>query len=698
MGGREDGTGGRGLQRPKLSAHLSWNDSRGRAGEGDERSSVLGGSGRDRGRGAFERQASSHAALPKLNAFQSDGSFLKGVERQAFLYGGAGETPREASKEVTSSSLRDRSEQVATVATGMSQEPDAEVAHSEVNGTAQAVFVAAPVAAQHVMGRIADIAAKEACAPAACAPAADYVAATGNEDCIDINKLAAKAFRAKLAGNMDEYERLQAVISGAPQMEAPAQPPAHLSSLSSGSKTIELSVAVDALGTIIGKAGAVIDALQQESGARVRVTQQPSADNPSERIILVTGTDDAISCATALIEQKLNDRAAQQAERGGRSLKAAVRKRKPDKEYESVPEFDPVTGQLKVVQKAVEKDEVEVLHEAKDGLSTKRPKKLQRYEVGSKSTERVSFFRGDEGKSLNDMVESERRGGERAPDANFADNIARQKKFKGITADDEYDYDEGVEMHDSRQSRQSDARRAKHAASAAANEASRQSIEESKAESRLNRAKHLVVALANHVYLRLQDLSPITPGHCVIEPIGQAASLVAASEEVAEETRNFQKCLIRMFEGRGQHVVFLESHVDGVSRGRASMSIECIPLDARDAKVASAYFRKAILESDEEWSQHKKLYETGGSIRGTVPPGFAYFAAGFGLQAGYAHVIENEAEWSRDFGRDILEGILEHPDTGIPLARRAKDDFAHITQKVTQFARAFDEFDWTKSL
>jgi len=81
-----------------------------------------------------------------------------------------------------------------------------------------------------------------------------------------------------------------------------------------------------------------------------------------------------------------------------------------------------------------------------------------------------------------------------------------------------------------------------------------------------------------------------------------------------------------------------------------------------------------------------------------VPPGFSYFAVTFGLQAGYAHVVEDDAAWPPHFGRDVLEGLLEHPDTGIPLQRRRREEFAKVKQLVTAFGQAFDPFDWTKAL
>ena len=74
------------------------------------------------------------------------------------------------------------------------------------------------------------------------------------------------------------------------------------------------------------------------------------------------------------------------------------------------------------------------------------------------------------------------------------------------------------------------------------------------------------------------------------------------------------------------------------------------------------------------------------------------FDVGFGLQSGYAHVIEDEAEWKVDFGRNVLEGILEHPDGGIPLARRRKPAPDALREAVADFTKRFEPFDWTRQL
>lgn len=37
-------------------------------------------------------------------------------------------------------------------------------------------------------------------------------------------------------------------------------------------------------------------------------------------------------------------------------------------------------------------------------------------------------------------------------------------------------------------------------------------------------------------------------------------------------------------------------------------------------------------------------------LRGSVPPGFPYFYVQFGYASGFAHVIDDESKWDRDFG------------------------------------------------
>lgn len=63
-------------------------------------------------------------------------------------------------------------------------------------------------------------------------------------------------------------------------------------------------------------------------------------------------------------------------------------------------------------------------------------------------------------------------------------------------------------------------------------------------------------------------------------------------------------------------------------------------------------FQKAILESESEWAQNKKLVDTREKgLRGSIPKGLPYFNVEFGLDGGYAHVIEDEYAFPHYFGK-----------------------------------------------
>ncbi|NXV78330.1 C19L2 protein, partial [Atlantisia rogersi] len=114
--------------------------------------------------------------------------------------------------------------------------------------------------------------------------------------------------------------------------------------------------------------------------------------------------------------------------------------------------------------------------------------------------------------------------------------------------------------------------------------------------------------------------------------------------------QRFRNVLVKMFEAKDLDCVFLETNM-GMKK-RHHMVYECIPLPKEVGDMAPIYFKKAIMESDEEWSMNKKLIDLSSKdIRKSVPKGLPYFAVDFGLQGGFAHVIEDQHKFPHYFGK-----------------------------------------------
>ena len=215
--------------------------------------------------------------------------------------------------------------------------------------------------------------------------------------------------------------------------------------------------------------------------------------------------------------------------------------------------------------------------------------------------------------------------------------------------DDEYENDEGLEMYERREKRQSLAKQQSKATQ-------RQVDAYRRSERRLRRCaycldaperpKHLHVAYGNLAYLSLPHAGRLVPGHCVIAPVAHVPSTRAADEDAWEEIRNFKKCLARMFAAKGMECCFFEtatrvgSGVLGAAGGADAPHavVECVPLPEGAAARAPMYFKKAIDESESEWSTHdaKKCISTAPpkGLRGAVPPNFPYFHVEFGMRGG----------------------------------------------------------------
>ncbi|KAJ8452238.1 LOW QUALITY PROTEIN: hypothetical protein Cgig2_006043 [Carnegiea gigantea] len=138
-------------------------------------------------------------------------------------------------------------------------------------------------------------------------------------------------------------------------------------------------------------------------------------------------------------------------------------------------------------------------------------------------------------------------------------------------------------------------------------------------------------------------------------------------DSVWEEIRNFKKCLILMLAKQAKEVIFLETQ-------RHHCLIECIPLPQEIAEAAPLYFKKAIDEGQDEWSQHdaKKLIGTSDKgLRSSIPKNFPYFHVEFGLKKGFVHVIDEKMQFKSMFGLNVVMGMLQTQQEDMYRRRRS---------------------------
>ncbi|XP_057255716.1 CWF19-like protein 2 isoform X1 [Pezoporus wallicus] len=206
-------------------------------------------------------------------------------------------------------------------------------------------------------------------------------------------------------------------------------------------------------------------------------------------------------------------------------------------------------------------------------------------------------------------------------------------------------------------------------------------------------SKHLIVAIGTKVYLSLPSNQSLTEGHCLIAPLQHHTAATLLDEDIWDEIQMFRNALVKMFEAKDLDCVFLETNLS--LKKRYHMVYECIPLPKEVGDMAPIYFKKAIMESDEEWSMNKKLIDLSSKdIRKSVPKGLPYFSVDFGLQGGFAHVIEDQHSFPHYFGKEIIGGML---DLEPRLWRKGvRQNFEDQSKKVLQFAQWWKPYDFTK--
>lgn len=212
-----------------------------------------------------------------------------------------------------------------------------------------------------------------------------------------------------------------------------------------------------------------------------------------------------------------------------------------------------------------------------------------------------------------------------------------------------------------------------------------------------------VVSLATRVFLTLPTEPELSDGGAVIVPIQHRTNLLECDDDEWEEIRNFMKSLTRMYHDQGRDVVFYENAAAPHRKMHAAMQV--VPLPYSLGETAPAFFREAILSSDEEWTQHKKLIDTAAraregwgksAFRRMLAKEMPYFHAWFNLDGGLGHIVEDSNRWPKGdlFAREVIGGMLDAaPDVIKRQGRWSRSD-----TRLDGFRARWRKFDWTRVL
>jgi hypothetical protein len=115
---------------------------------------------------------------------------------------------------------------------------------------------------------------------------------------------------------------------------------------------------------------------------------------------------------------------------------------------------------------------------------------------------------------------------------------------------------------------------------------------------------HLLLFYNERVYVCGPRKAPLVDKQVIIRPLGHAASLIEAGEEVAADVNQIRHILSAMY--APYQVVFVETYFRS-HRWQKHFQIQCFPILPKHADQLRMSFRKSISECEHEWSVNRKL-------------------------------------------------------------------------------------------
>lgn len=202
--------------------------------------------------------------------------------------------------------------------------------------------------------------------------------------------------------------------------------------------------------------------------------------------------------------------------------------------------------------------------------------------------------------------------------------------------------------------------------------------------------KHMIITMDSEVCLSLPPYASLTAGHCIITPIQHIACQLQLDENIWEKLKAFKRILYKIFLDQNQYPIFYEIYNN--RRKFHHMQLQCVPLPKEVGELAPMYFKKALLECETEWSMNKKVISLENKdVRHSIPNGLSYFMVEFEQNKGYAHIIEDEHMFPKNFAEEIIGGML---DIDHDIWRKLKNEnFDQQREKVLKFSEIWKNYE-----
>ena len=129
--------------------------------------------------------------------------------------------------------------------------------------------------------------------------------------------------------------------------------------------------------------------------------------------------------------------------------------------------------------------------------------------------------------------------------------------------------------------------------------------------------------------------------------------------EFENELISIKKCIINLYKKEfNQETIFIETFRN--ANKKYHCYIECFPIDSDVYPDLMITFEHEIKNCDTQYAMNKKLIKLDikHKLNNSIPINMPYFCVYFGLNNGFAHIIEDETKVNQHFGRSIIAGFI----------------------------------------